>query len=242
VASPVVAGTAETAVSTASTSHPWTLPGSIAAGDLLIAVAGKGSALATWNALTGWTELTDENVAAGLFIAYRWADGTEGATVTFTASAATRSAAIIYRITGAENPATQAPQIGTVATGSGTTPNPPSVAVTGGSKDILAIACFSRDGEEADDDTWTTAAPTSYTNLLQKACGIAGTNLAGMIASAERQVTTATEDPATFTVATGGWRAQTIVVHPSSAPPATPRWRPTIVTRQAVRAAARVGR
>lgn len=221
MASPAVVGTpAETAVGTASTSHVVNLPAG-AVGNLLVAVMSKGSAGTTpsVNALAGWTEVLDEAIVLGLFVAVRVCDGTEGATTTFTLSSATRGAWIVYEVSGHEDPATILPQVGTTATGSSTTPNPPSVAVTGGSKDILAIAFFGRAGEEADDDTWVTAAPTNYTNLLQKACGVAGTNLAGMVATAQRQVTTATEDPATFACATGAWRAQTIVIHPSSSSP-----------------------
>jgi hypothetical protein len=89
------------------------------------------------------------------------------------------------------------------------------VTVTGGSKDVLAIAFFGRDGEEADDDTWVTAAPAGYGTLTQKACGTAGTNLAGMVASAHLAQTASSVNPGTFTVATGGWRAQTVVIHPA---------------------------
>lgn len=222
MAFPAVAGTAETAVTTAGTSHAITLPGSIAAGDLLVLWLAKGSTPATWDALAGWTELLDENFASGLFIAYRWATGGDS-NPTFTSSGATRSATIAYRITGAEDPATTPPEIGTTASGSGTNPDPPSLTLGGGvARDYLVLTGFARNGEEADDDTWTTAAPTNYTNLLQKACGVAGTNLSGMIAVAERQVNTAVENPSTFTVATGGWRAQTVGIHPAAAPTSAP--------------------
>lgn len=216
MASPAVVGTAaETAVSTASTSHVVNLPTGTT-GNLLLAIMSKGSAgtTPTVDALAGWNELLDEAQTLGLYIAWRTADGTEGATTTFTISSATRGAWIVYEISGHVDPGTQAPQIGTTATGSSTTPDPPSVSVTGGSKDILTIACFGRAGEEADDDTWVTAAPSGFGGLLQKACGVAGTNLAGMVATAHLAETTATANPGTFTCATGAWRAQTIVVHP----------------------------
>jgi hypothetical protein len=223
MASPVVEGTAETAVSTAGTSHAITLPASIASTDLVLLTMEIGSTSATLNALTDWTELLDEAVAHGLKILYYSGAGVPG-NPTFTSSAATRSATIAWRISGAEVPATQAPQIGTTATGTGTTPNPPSVTPTGGSKDYLFIAMFGRDGEEADDDTWATAAPTNYTPTtpLQKACGVAGTNLGGMVAAASRQLTAASDDPGTFTAATGNWRAQTIAVHPATVVPRIP--------------------
>jgi len=214
MASASVVGTpTETAISTAGTSHVVNLP-SGATGNLFIAVMDKGSTAATVNSLTGWNELLDENSANGLYIAWKSCDGTEGATTTFTLSASTRGAWIVYEISGHIDPATQPPQIGTTSSGSSTTPDPPSVSVTGGSKDILTIACFGRGGEEADDDTWVTSAPSGFTGLLQKACGTAGTNLGGMISTAHLQETTATANPGTFTCATGAWRAQTIVVHP----------------------------
>lgn len=221
MAFPVVQTTAETAVSTAGTSHAITLPASIAAGDLTLLVMDIGSTSATLNALAGWTELLDEAVANGLKIIYYSGAGVPSAP-TFTSSASTRSATIAYRISGAEVPATQAPQIGTTATGTSVSPDPPAVTPTGGAKDYLWIAFFGRDGEEADDDTWTTAAPSGFSNLLQKACGIAGTNLGGMVASAEQQLNASSLDPGTFTCATGGWRAQTIAVHPPAAAPQAP--------------------
>lgn len=212
MASPGVDGTAETAVTTAGTSHAITLPAGIVAADLVLLIMDIGSTSATLTALTGWTSLLDEAVANGLKIVWYTGAGVPG-NPTFTSSAATRSATIAYRISGADKSIT--PQIGTTATGTSVNPNPPLVTPTGGSKDYLWIAMFGRDGEQADDDTWVTAAPTGFTNLLQKACGIVGTNLGGMVAGAQLQSTAASVDPATFTAVTGGWRAQTIAVHPA---------------------------
>ena len=224
MASPAVVGTpAETAISTAGTSHVVNLP-SGASGNLLLAIMDKGSTSATVNALTGWTELLDEASANGLYIAYRVADGTEGTTTTFTLSAATRGAWIVYEISGAIDPATQAPQIGTTATGTSATPDPPSITPTGGSKDYLFVAFAGMAGEEADDDTWGNTPPTSYTPSppRQKSCGVAGTNLGGLILSAERQLTASTDNPGTFGVdVSAAWRAQTIAVHPLPPPTST---------------------
>jgi hypothetical protein len=221
MASPAIVGSpVETAVSTASTTHTVSLP-SGTTGNLLLAVMSKGSQGTTpsVDALAGWNELLDEAIVLGLYIAWRTADGTEGATTNFTLSSATRGAWVVYEISGHENPATQAPQIGTTATGTSVNPNPPSVSVTGGSKDILAFALFGMAGEQADDDTLVTTFPTNYTDgQAEKTCGVAGTNLGGMIGVAARQVTTSAEDPGTFTaIDNAAWRAQTIVVHPSSA-------------------------
>lgn len=216
---PVIEGTAETAVSTAGTSHAITLPASIASTDLVLILMDIGSTSATLNALTDWTEDLDESAANGLKILRYTGAGVPG-NPTFTSSASTRSASIAYRISGADKAI--APQIGTTATGTSVNPNPPSVTPTGGtSKPYLFLAFFGSAGEEADDDTWVTAAPSGYTGLLQKTCGTAGTNLGGLIGAASRTNTSGSaEDPATFTMAvSAAWRAQTVIIHPIMATP-----------------------
>jgi hypothetical protein len=216
MAFPVVEGVAESAVATAGTSHAVTLPASIASSDLVLIIMDIGSTAATLNALTDWGEILDENAANGLKI-LRYTGAGVPSTPTFTSSAATRSASIAYRISLADKTVT--PQIGTTATGTSVTPDPPSVTPTGGvSKPYLFIAFFGMAGEEADDDTWANTPPTNYTPSppRQKTCGTAGTNLGGLIASAERALMTGSaEDPGTFNVdVSAAWRAQTIIVHP----------------------------
>jgi hypothetical protein len=218
MAFPAVVGTpTETANATEATSNVIS-HATGAETDLHILVICKGKAV-TINAHGDWTELLDENSVGGFYIAYHY--GTLGTSTTFTASAVTRTASIAYLISGAANPTIQAPQIGTTATGSSTTPNPPTTTPTGGAKDYLWIAATTRDGEEADDDTWATASPTNFlpNPPLQKACGVAGTNLGGIVATASFGSNAASMDPATFTIATGAWRAQTIAVHPLARPP-----------------------
>jgi hypothetical protein len=216
VAFPVVEGVAESSVNTAGTSHAVTLPASIASTDEVLILMDIGSTSATLNALTDWGELLDENAANGLKI-LRYTGAGVPSNPTFTSSATTRSASIAYRISGADKTVT--PQIGTTATGTSATPDPPSVTPTGGvSKPYLFIAFFGQAGEEADDDTWANTPPTNYTPSppRQKTCGTAGTNLGGLIASAERALMTGSaEDPGTFGVdVSAAWRAQTIIVHP----------------------------
>jgi hypothetical protein len=214
---PVVEGTAETAVTTAGTSHAITLPASIASTDLTLITMDIGSTSATLNALAGWTELLDESAANGLKILY-YTGGGVPSNPTFTSSASTRSATIAWRISGAD--LATAPAIGTTATGTSATPNPPSITPPS-SKDYLVIAFAGMAGEEADDDTWGNTPPTDYgpTPPLQKSCGTVGTNLGGLILAAYRQLTTGSaEDPGTFGVdVSAAWRAQTIIVHPTPA-------------------------
>jgi hypothetical protein len=212
MAFPVVQGTAETAVATAGTSHAITLPASITSTDGVLIVMDIGSTAATLNALTDWTEILDENAANGLKILWYTGAGVPG-NPTFTSSAATRSASVAYRISGAVR--ATSPQIGTTATGTSVNPNPPSCAPTG-TKDYLWVAVFGMAGEQADDDTLVTGYPANYTHSQnQKTCGVAGTNLGGMIGAATRQANGSTEDPGTFTtVDNAAWRAQTIAIHP----------------------------
>jgi len=223
MASPAVVGTpVETAIITASTSHVVNLPAGTA-GNVMLAIMSKGSAGTTpsVNALTGWNEIIDEAIVLGLYAAARQCDGTEGATTTFTLSSATRGAWIVYELSGAANPTVTLPQIGTTATGSSATPDPPASAAPPSSKDYLFVAFAGMAGEEADDDTWGNTPPTNYTPSppRQKTCGTAGTNLGGLILSAERALTTGSaENPGTFGVdVSAAWRANTITVHP--APP-----------------------
>lgn len=219
MASPIVAQVVENSTPTAGTSHTINHP-TIVADQLWLIILDKGSTSATVNSHADWTELLDEASANGLYIAYRWTTGSEGASTTLVTSASTRTASHLYRITGAENPATQAPQIGTTSSGTSATPDPPASATPPSSKDYLFITFFGAAGEEADDDTWSDTSPTNYTPSppRQKACGVAGTNLGGMIAAAERALTTGTaENPGTFAKDVSvAWRAQTVMIHPAA--------------------------
>ena len=226
-APPSVAGVAESATTTAGTSHTINLPASIVAGETLLVISDKGSTAATIDALTGWTELIDENSANGLYAIWRKADGTEGATITLTSSAATRLASIAYRVQNAADPSVTAPEIATTGSGTSATPDPPSLSPSGGSKQYLWIAWAGMAGEEADDDTWGNTSPASYSPSVprQKACGTVGTNLGGKILSAERLNTTATEDPGTFGVdVSAAWRSQTIAISPQPAAAPSGGW------------------
>lgn len=223
MASPTIAAAATSATTTAGTNHVIVLPAGIVADQLLLVLMGIGSTAATLNAHADYTELLDENLAGGLKILYRWTTGSE-TDPTLVTSANTRDATITYRIAGAINPATQAPQIGTTAA----TTDPPSITPTGGPKDFLYIAMVVSTGEQADDGTYVTVFPTNYADSQQeKTCGVAGTNLGGLVGAAGRQTTASTtEDPSAFTVSEAASRTQTIAIHP--APPA-PEAAPIVV-------------
>ena len=216
MAFPTIVGTpAESSTQTAGTSHIVNLPNG-AVGNLFLLVMGKGTTSATINALTGWTELVDEAAASSGFAAWKLCDGTEGATTTFTSSAATKSATIVYEINGQS---TLAPQISAVASASTNAPNPNTCTPSGGAKDYLWITWFvmGQAAEEADDDTWVNNAATNYSNLVQKTSAVAGTNIGAAVASCDRTNNAASEDaswPAASTDQTITWRSFTIAVHP----------------------------
>lgn len=223
MAAPTIQTTAESATTTAGTSHTVTLPSGIVAGDLIL-ILGAHVGSSTFNAVTGWTEFLDENAGAvrNAYGVARRADGTEGASLALTSSASEKPAFIAYRISGADEPALQAPTLSTVATGASSNPNATNCN-PGTSKDYLWISFFTLAGEEADDDTWCTAAPASYTGLLQKTAGVAGTNTSAIIATASRQLTASAEDAGSFTIVVtpvNTWRAFTLAVHPQ--PPDVP--------------------
>src|SRR5574337_187068 len=218
MAFPTVAGT-NTHVDLNVTSHVINLPASIAAGDLLIAKLGYGvtSNTLTWPA--GWNAITNGAVeettggTEGIEVRYRLADGTEGASITVTSSAQCRSESQSYRITGAADPGTQAPEAAN-AIGTNSSADSPSLTPTGGAKDYLWLSFVSASRQATANDF--TGAPTNYSNLLTAANTTTGVSLTTG-ASAERQLNAASEDPGAFATGTGltvAWAAVTLAIHP----------------------------
>lgn len=212
MASPVDATRATFTVG--STSATWTItqPSGVVSGDLLVClVRGSTNAIVSF---TGWTQLALDTSDASddtTAVYYRLSDGADPVSLVWNAN--TKGCAITYRITGAIDPATQAPQISTVAIGTTTanTCNPGSISPTGGSKDYLFLALGAMDGVGA-----FTAVPTNYTNLaaIQSSGAAASTN--SSLGSGSRQLTAASDDPGVFThaAATTAWTAFTVAIHP----------------------------
>ncbi len=222
MAFPAVRSSNESSTNSAGTTHTLNYPATISAGDTLLILLGKGSTAATMNAVTDWNELVDENAAWGGFVAWKKATGSETGTIAFTSSANTKSASVMYAISGAADPTVTPPEISTVATGTSNAPNPTTCTPTGGAKDYKWITFFilGAAGEEADDDTWCNNAATNYSGLLQKTSGTAGTNIGAYIASCNRDNNAASEDaswPSGSTDGANTWRAWTVALHP--APP-----------------------
>lgn len=204
-----VKGTSSGSSSSGSTGHTVTLPNGIVAGELLIVILGvnRGDGI-SWGG-TGFTEFFD--VAKGgiceLAFAYKKATGSE---TTISVTTGDENAAwTCYRIANAEDPATQAPEASTGATGTSNTPNPDSITPTGGEKDYLFLAAHVND-----DGRTTSVFPSGYSNGLSIESS-EGANDCG-VASAERLLTASSENPGTFTISSSDdWVAATIAIHPA---------------------------
>lgn len=217
MAYPTVKARTETPDTTASTTVAFDFATGAAKGDLVVAFIGlndTAQAITTTESFTNWT-----NASATFHVVYKILDGTEGTSSAVTVPVASRAAIIAYTITAGTFASTIVPAISTVATGTSTAPNATSCAPTGSAKDYLWISAFRQNGEEADDDTWCTAAPSTpgtFTNLVQVTTGTAGAATGhGSVAAAEYQANTTSVDAGAFTVAQSlAWRAYTIAIYP----------------------------
>ena len=217
---PVVAGTNTSTTTTASTSHTLSLPGSISSGDLLIAMLASTNQSSAINISwpSGWTEFYEADASAGSGHhaqagAYRQADGTEGSTISVTTNVSVTSSHNAYRITGAEDPATQAPSVATAAfTSNASSIDPPNLAPSADGKDYLwlAVASWRRT------DRSLTGIPTNYTDTIQSSDG--GGNTGSHLASVRRSLFAASENPGVFSISGNSNRriGVTIAVHPAA--------------------------
>lgn len=215
MASPTDSARQGTNITTASTSHAINV-GSPAAETLLIVWVRFAAAPGTVT-FTGYTSLASDTSDASddtSQVFYRWADGAEGATDTLTTGNSVKLAAICWEVTGAENPAFNAPNISTVAVGTTTanTADSGSVAPVGAPKDTLYISMAAGDGEVGA----YTGAPASYANLATANSSTGGqpaTNC--FIGGASRQISASSSDnPGAFThgAHTTGWTAYTVAI------------------------------
>jgi hypothetical protein len=230
VAFPTVVNTATTSVSTATTTPAYNLPTPVQIGDLLVVWArcAVGTTGITFPA--GWTErfvLASQTADASddaTQLAWKMADGTEGATVSCTTTSS-KGAAIAYQLRGARNPATVGSWT-SGAVGTSTTPDPGSSTptVTGAesshqSTDYLWLWFGGWEGEQT--PVPPTGNPTNYTNPIGASSGTGGavaTNC--QVASARRENSTATEDPPSWTIsASDDWMAYTVAIAPATSLP-----------------------
>jgi hypothetical protein len=189
-----------------ATSLAVTLPATVAAGDVLVAVVSvDGVPAVTWDdaAAGPWTEraqyLANSNAHA-LAVFSRTADGSEGGKVlNLTLSGAQQAVARVLRVTGA----TGALEITTYARGSATAGDPPAIAPSWAGAS-LTIAALALDGTAT-----VTAGPSGYAGFAARASSASGQSTC---ATAWR-VGAGTEDPGAFTLsATSQWVAASIAL------------------------------
>lgn len=208
VAFPTVAATNTSQTNNASTSHTVALPSSISAGNLLIIVFGVFTA--TVSTPSGWTSFFNNTSGdSTLYGFWKLASGSEGASVTITTGASRNSAHNTYRITGW----TGTPEAAT-ATGSDTTPNPPSLTPSWGFTKTLWIAA--EGSLRASASHAITAFPSGYSGGISATGTIPIILTSDVCGSAWLQSAGASQNPGAFTVnASVPWVAVTIGVRPA---------------------------
>ncbi len=198
------------------TSQVINLPPGIVSGDLLIICAAFYPATPTLTWPAGWTVIFNTANTERLEIAYRHADGTEGTSITVTASASVYGGYTDYLVSGAST--TTAPEVSAAATGNSANPAPAPLTPTWGAADTLWLAV------EGSGFNTVTTYPAGFVNGL-----VAGINGDAATGSAELQANTATESPGTFTIGgLGAWVAATVGIQPAGPPPVN--WHPWVTS------------
>ena len=211
---PVVAGSASSAkTGTSGSTHAVSLPSGIQSGDLLMVFwADANDASTAVNIPAGWTALYNDvwgssNVRHVAF--YRVATGSEGTTLNVTAGAE-RSAHTSYRIAAGsyQGIPVATPQVNT----STQFPDPPNLVTGFGNVPTLFIAAAHVTGAPS------ISAPSGYSNMVSGYSGAAGVAHA-RVATAVRELTAASDDPASFTLdASRSWSAYTVAVQSAAQP------------------------
>lgn len=212
---PTVAATNTSQQTTNSLTHTANLPAGIVSGNLVtvfFACDGNTTAEVT-NPASGWETLFTQNVLADtafLKVFYRWADGSEGSTITITTGATEQSNHISFRISVAH--ASEVPAFASTRPGSSSAnPDPPSLDPANWDvEDTLWIAVAAWDGSPTG-----IGYPANYTSNQITVQNPSGSGSAGLIV-ATRELAAESEDPGTFTMsAQEQWAAATIAVRPA---------------------------
>jgi len=176
-----------TGTSAEGTSHNVTMPSGVTAGERLMIFSSFHLATTT-TPPSGWTRLSPSS-SLRLHVFYKTADGTES-TVTVTTGSSVVGAHHAYRVDKHEDN----PEGGSVASGTGNEPNPPSVTPSWGEqRNLFLVAGMAADTEGS--PLWTY--PTNYTNGINNT-RVQPDGLGLRLASARRQLKATSEDPGVF--------------------------------------------
>lgn len=190
--------------STDTTSHVTSLPSNIVSGDLLLlAFCADEAPTITWP--SGWTEIavvTDGSSAVTAGMAYRVADGSEGATATVTTSTTEKSAHLTWRIK--KDTFTGTPE-GTTNSGTSANPDPPALTPSWGTQDVRWIVLACVDG--------TSALQRGSTNYFEINRDTNNTSTGVSATSQERPLNASTENPGGLTnSSSSAWSTITVGV------------------------------
>jgi len=193
---PFVQAKTQSEDTSAGTSHVVSLPAGVGDGDLLlVGFSTPANETITWPG--GWTVMFSQAASPDLEVAFRVASG-EGATITVTTSGSVTSLHLSYSIRGHLGILDDASS----QTGSDINPDPTSLTPFWGNRKGLFIPFAAAAGGSASS---MSSAPSNYTDLSQIG------ESAHVIAAAQRQIKTTTENPGTFTLSgTSPWIANTI--------------------------------
>lgn len=210
MAFPVVETSASGNSGANATAHVVTLPTGIADGDLVIVFFSNDGAqtASVTTPATGWNGPVGQDVSTGnnnrLSMFWRWADGTEAATITITVTSTEAAAWTAYRISGADS--NYDPEISAGATGTDALPNPDSLTVSWGTAETLWFAFYGWDAGSVNSSYPTGYSDNRLTDNWSNANGIG-------IASASKYTINETENPGTGEIASADeWVAYTVGV------------------------------
>lgn len=178
MAFPTYASGNSQANSAAGTSLGIGKPAGVAVGNLLLALIRLDGTVSSFTAPSGWTVVfNDTSDPTDDHVIYAWkvADGTEAATITFTWTTSVKALGYILRITGQSGDGDDNYNLDT-----GVSPIPyPTLAPSGGAKDYLWIYFGSREGESA-----TVSLPTDFSDIGALNTGTAGAADTNLLARA----------------------------------------------------------
>lgn len=185
-------GTQYNTNSSPTTTHNIDMPSNINTGDLLLIIASSNDP-GTLTGISGWTSLLTADVPTlGVYIAYKKADGTEGANATVSTTNSVNMVARIWRITRWHG--TSAPEISYLLEDDRNTTsiNPPSLTPSWGLANTLWIA----------EGSWLNnplvSYPTSYDDNQETAITNGTNDIA--YAAATREYSATSENPGFFTI------------------------------------------
>lgn len=167
-------------------------PSGLTSGELLLVFISSNDTSASPISMSGFVKLygvIQETFITGAFF-YRISDGTEGANVVATLTAAEQTCAKLYRISGYSG----VPEVEVVGVGNNTNQTPPPITPTGGSSDYLYLTI-----DNIDTLISVNTFPTGYINTGTIQSGPSGSQC--MLAFAEKStLATTSETPSDFII------------------------------------------